>query len=261
MPNPIRRRRRLSPPSLFTAPEAGSLQLWLRADRGTYADSALTTPTTTDGAAIGGWADQSGLVHNATQATAGNKPVYKAAGLNGMPAILFTAASSQWLAANGVAAAFSGSNMPGTLMMALQLTSTATGILLGLGNSGSAPPRWFFDNSTTNWASVREADGGGNVNILGPGADTNAHVITWVSPGTTMQINMDGANVVGPSPQAVGTSTLNNATVGGINLGGSLSTFTNAFIAELLFWSTTLSASEQLTVRRYLEAKYRIPGS
>jgi len=261
MPNPIRRRR-LGRSGVFTVPERGSLQLWLRGDKGLYSDAALTTPATADGTAIGGWMDQSGLLHNATQATAGNRPVLKLAGINGMPAVLFTAASSQWLAANGAAAAFSGSNMPGTVMMAVMPVSTGTQIFFGFGNSGSAPPRWFFDLSAGNgWASVRESDGGSSVNILGGTNDTNGHVLTWVSPGTTMQINDNGVNAVGPSTQAVGTSTFNNATVGAINLNGSLSTFTNAYIAELFAWSTALSAVEQQTVRRYLEQKYRIAGT
>ena len=54
-------------------------KLWLKAD-----SLALS-----DGAAVSTWPDSSGLSNDATQATAGNKPIYKTSIVNGKPVVRF----------------------------------------------------------------------------------------------------------------------------------------------------------------------------
>src|SRR5215831_11869900 len=59
--------------------EIPSLKAWWAAD----------LMTASDGAAVGTWPDQSGNGIDATQATSGNKPIYKVNIINGLPALLF----------------------------------------------------------------------------------------------------------------------------------------------------------------------------
>jgi len=56
------------------ATPASGMVLWLKSGTGLYQDAAKTTPAA-NGDAVGAWADQSGNGNDATQATAGLKPV------------------------------------------------------------------------------------------------------------------------------------------------------------------------------------------
>lgn len=55
----------------------------------TFLWSEAGTDTTTDGAEVATWTDQSGNGNNAVQNTAGNKPIYKANIVNGKPVLRF----------------------------------------------------------------------------------------------------------------------------------------------------------------------------
>lgn len=68
------------PPPAWFPTDLPNLGLWLAAD-------ALTGLA--DGAPVATWPDASGLGHNATQATAGKRPTFRAAVLNGLPVVRF----------------------------------------------------------------------------------------------------------------------------------------------------------------------------
>lgn len=72
-------------------PSMISTALWL--------DAADASTVTTVSSAVSQWNDKSGNGRNATQATAGNRPVYQASAQNGLNAVRFTAASSHFLTA------------------------------------------------------------------------------------------------------------------------------------------------------------------
>jgi hypothetical protein len=72
-------------------PSMISTALWL--------DAADATTVTTVSGAVSQWNDKSGNGRNATQETAGNRPVYQASAQNGLNAVRFTAASSHSLSA------------------------------------------------------------------------------------------------------------------------------------------------------------------
>lgn len=65
----------------FSPKSISNLVLWLRADLGTN--------TTTGGAAVTSWADQSGNGNNAAQGTAANQPTYVTNSANGRPGVHF----------------------------------------------------------------------------------------------------------------------------------------------------------------------------
>ncbi|MFH2143512.1 MAG: Calx-beta domain-containing protein [Bacteroidota bacterium] len=63
-------------------------KLWLKANADVYSDAGLTPVS--DGSAVWQWNDQSGNSNHASQATVGNRPVYKENIVNSQPAIRFT---------------------------------------------------------------------------------------------------------------------------------------------------------------------------
>lgn len=66
----------------------GSNMLWLKGDGGAYTDAGVTQATS--GQRVRQWNDASGNNHHATQATAGNRPLYETFSANGMPGLKFT---------------------------------------------------------------------------------------------------------------------------------------------------------------------------
>jgi hypothetical protein len=72
-------------------PSMISTALWL--------DAADAGTVTTVSGAVSQWNDKSGNGRNATQGTAGNRPVYQASAQNGLNAVRFTAASAHSLSA------------------------------------------------------------------------------------------------------------------------------------------------------------------
>lgn len=248
----------------FVPPQWGNLQLWVSADVGTFSDTALTTAVTTDGTAIGGWQDRGPLAHNATQATGARQPLFKQAGINNHPSVLFASASSQWLACDAVSTAFSGSNLPKTVIAVVKLVSTASQAIFCIANSGNANPIWWdgLNSAGPIWEDSKHDDTTHSTLITGGTPDTtNPHIATYVGSGTNMQIIVDGANIVGPSGQTISPTTMNNASIGTISSNGSQSTFTNAHVSELFVWSVALSAGEQQAVRAAMAKKYGIAST
>ena len=81
-------------------PSMISTALWLdAADATTLFTTDSGSTLATNGSAVGRWNDKSGNTRNATQGTAGNRPVYQASAQNGLNAVRFTAASSHSLSA------------------------------------------------------------------------------------------------------------------------------------------------------------------
>lgn len=79
-----------------------NLLLSLQADQGTYQDSALTNPAVSDGAPVGGWADQSPSANNATQSNGGNLFTLRTNQINGKPALQGNGTSSALQLANTI---------------------------------------------------------------------------------------------------------------------------------------------------------------
>lgn len=74
--------------SLFLPADIPNLALHVAADSGVYVDAG-TTPAT-DGQRVQQWNDTSGASNHVTQATADNRPTYRATGFNGQPGVDFT---------------------------------------------------------------------------------------------------------------------------------------------------------------------------
>jgi len=261
VPNLIQRRRGLAARG-FVPVQRSALQLWVSADSGVYADTALTSPVSTDGTGIGGWRDQSGRGNHATQATGARQPLWKAAVQNGKPALLFAVANTQWLGVDSLAAAFSGSSLPITVLMVLKQTSVASAqVQLGFGAAGTTPTYFFDVGSGPVWAAGKTQDGGGSTTVSGGVPNTSPHIVTWIGPGTTMEINVDGTQIVAPTAQNRAPTTLTTATIGGLNSNGAVTIFLNGNLFEIFVWNVALTGTEQQLMRNAMATKYGITAT
>lgn len=259
MPGPIILRRSGVLPSY--PPQKAALQVWLDAAVGTYQDAAMTTAAVADADPIGGWADQSGKGNHATQATAGLRPVLKLAQLNGKPSVLWTAASAQYLSANGAAAAFAGTNIPVTIVAVMKYVTNTGQFSFCLASSGSTNQRGeFYQASTPQYQITLRSDANAQtVTTGGTNPGTNPHVVSYVFDGSNASILQDGTSVAGPTAVTSATYTYNNLTIGGlVSTTPVAGVYLNGHIEEYMMWNVALSTADHRSVRVALGQKYAL---
>ncbi len=228
--------------------------LWLRADVG----------TTLIGLGVSTWNDQSGNANHFGQATAGNRPVFTTAAVNGRPLLRFTSASSHFISASGTGLNTT-SAVPFTFFAA---TNSAAGQTNPKGlfdsapgnanvfrffndgsGSGNTPPAGA-DNSVEFWAN-NPALGGYTLNASAPSIITTLGDFSGINRRLTAF--KDGTQIR--------TGTGNNAGVifaapqfGRINSG---TPYFDGDIAEsIIFNGVALNTAQRLVVENYLGAKY-----
>jgi len=126
------RRRGFSPLS------TGKLRLWLHGGARTWQDAAMTVPAALDGDVVGGWADGSGLVNDATQATTAAKPVLRVGALNGKNVLEFDGADDHLIRTN--TASLEATDM--TLMVVANVVDRPIERVLAARYYGGGAPRW-----------------------------------------------------------------------------------------------------------------------
>lgn len=233
--------------------------LWLKADAG--------TSTTTDGANISFWNDQSGNGINASQSVSSQKPNYKATLMNGMPAVEFdnttTAGNNDFLSApdNTILDNTSGytfftvtrmKNLDGNArcvvskrtsidvdeaFMLFYYTSNYFHLDIdGLGNRFSTTPTAYAVN--TNYIMDVVYDG-----------SLVASDRSKIYEGETLRAMSTETSATvpdKPSPLMIGsTHTGDNRPFGG-------------FISEIIIYRTALNDASRVIVNNYLSAKYNI---
>jgi hypothetical protein len=123
-------------PSLITT------VLWLDAADNTTVFSDAGTTQATNGSAVQQWNDKSGNSRNATQATAGNRPAYTAAGQNGRNTITFDGNSDGLSLATGLSLGTTHSIFCVAKNSATITSATSAQLLLSGGN-------YTFPSTTT----------------------------------------------------------------------------------------------------------------
>lgn len=213
-----------------------NLAVYLKADAG--------TSTTTDGATVSSWTDQSGNGNNAT--SPGTQPIYKTNAINGQPAVRFDG---------------------GFTYMALPTPST-----LGIQNhdyeifiiakSSTHAVQFLMGGATENYEI--HLDGVSGARFI-PAASTyidqgdnqdytegNVHMFNVQASSTYGKIRVDGTD--GGSTAADVRSSNGGGLVLGVRAGGTF--YFNGDIAEVIIYNTVLSAIDRITVEKYLADKY-----
>lgn len=204
------------------------------------------------------WPDGSGLGNDATQA-AGARPVYQAAVLNGHPGVLFTAASSQFMAANGVASVQSGTDLPvSVITVQKSVTVAAVQRYWSWGRSGSASGYMAFGQDLApDYLASRTDDAGTFVQRMGGNPDTSAHVVSLVFTGTAVSAWQDGSNVINGLAMDVGAQTCNRFSLGCFGRTTN-SQFLDGHLFRVIVYSSALAAPQRSAIEQALGAYYGI---
>lgn len=225
----------------FSPTDLSGLQLWLRADQGTYQDDALTTPATANNDPIGGWDDQAGT-NNATQATAGSRPLLKTSG----------GPNSQHY--------IDPDNSDDRLALASTITLATTFTYFIVLRYPTLDGIYFMGSSGNNRHRVLTT-GAVQAVMTTNTAITNTGVVaanTW----TMLRIRRDGSGnltgYVNGANQTSGTPNNANSTSIAFVFAHTSATTSNVDIAELLIYNTHLSDAECTQIESFLNTRYAL---
>lgn len=230
---PGRRPLRFAASTLWTPKSISGLKLWLRADLGTTIATGVSV-----------WADQSGNGNNVTQGTGSKQPTLNAtdAAYNNKSTLSFASASAQCLQGTfGVAVA-----QPYTLFV--------------VANNGRAGVQSYFDGSTAGGRCETYNDAttdkiyGGTAFLSVADNSTSPRVMTYEMNGASSKIYVSSNTAAGTGDP--GSNTLAGATIGAAF--DQASDALNGKVAEVLLYTSVLSAANQATVRAYLGGRYGI---
>jgi hypothetical protein len=231
--------------------EVGGLVVWLRADTAPYGN----------GQPVANWQDSSGHGNHATQPTAGQRPVFTANAINGLPALTFTRNASQQLflpttsftgmsdfsqftflavarwtggVSSGLFGGYRGTNNTNSGSTVFEVSNSAGALRLRVpsgidstGSPGLTQNQWHLLGSSMDQAASRSAIFRDGITIAqGTG-----------NAGTTLLANYQRF--------PVGSSFDDTRTFGGQ-------------IAEVLVYNRALSALERASLERHFASKYAL---
>lgn len=223
------------------------LQMWF--------DGADTSTITTVSGAVSRWNSRVGGI-TATQTTANNRPEYRASGMNGKGALYFDGNNDQ-LTTNYNANLLTGyvsyaiAVIPDAAMVNTKTNfepvlfargSTANGIHV---NTSSSPKRWTISYRN----GLFNSTAGGDV-------AASSQVVLATINATTLTVRVNGVQGTQEGTFASGSNETN--AVFQIAQDGSQARFFPGVISEILLYSRTLTASEMLSVEKYLSKKWGV---
>jgi hypothetical protein len=239
--------------SQFDPKTVTGLVAWYKSDAGVL--DASGNVITVDNTKIKTWQDQSGNGKHLVQATVGNQPAWRNAanGINGVPAVYFTGASTNYL----VSSAFDLSSF--TIFMVHKISVES--VIYEQGNAATGNGQFAYTSQNASFYVKKAAA----VN----GKDS---AISWGSGNVLMQWNVRYAGTsVTHTMRKNGvdqTLTVRNAgdpgtatTNGALTLGARASATApvTGFIAEALFYNAALAAGDITNIEAYLKKKWGTP--
>jgi len=221
------------------------LQLWLKADAGTFQDSAQTSLAINDGDVIGAWLDQSGNSNDVTQTTTANKPLLKLAIRNGLPVIRWDGTNDRLISSS-----FSLSQ-PHTTFAVLQVFASDVNAAF-FTDSFEDVPCFIFQS----------ADGGQFRLFAGSFALTTASNDNWTLHegefnGVSSVYYLNGSSVASGN---AGTNGYDGFSIGASrgNPNPIIAGVLDGDIAEILIYNSILSATDRQIIETYLNGRYAI---
>ncbi|MCL4263352.1 MAG: CSLREA domain-containing protein [Anaerolineae bacterium] len=240
------------PGGVGVADGSSSLELWLRGDRGVFADAGCSSMATGGGAA-GCWQDQSGNGYDPTEAT--NFPSYETAVVNGQAVLRFGGA-------HHLQRPFEAALNPANFTLFGVWNSTGASCPMAtcspLTSRISPDEGYSLFNAANTW-QFGVYDGTANVVGTAVVVTDTWELITAAHDGTqSLQYvgsGLDDQAVTGYTPLS-GTVSLRVGA--GESGGGALDNFFWGDIAEEIIFSTALTDVQRILVENYLSAKYDI---
>jgi hypothetical protein len=238
--------------SAFVPTDIVGCLLWLRADLG----------ITFNGAAVSGWADQSGNGNNASQSTVASQPTFSQTAMNGLPAIqgggavtpLFMTTPAFTIGSNAtIAVAAQPTTTPQTGFARLVEQRNDTAYYLGV-NSAGAYYKFIVNDNTSPYGTAE-----GSAGLGGAVATANTIVTgTYASATTTgtlyvngKSIASDSTNFPAPGAGAIALTIMQRYTT-------PPSQPWLGYLGEIVIYNRALSPGELTRLHRYLGARYNV---
>jgi hypothetical protein len=231
----------------------------------TAADGPGEGPAT-DGDPIAAWTDQSSNAKAFIQATIAKRPTYRAAGINGRPAIEFDGVDDLLVLAEDY---LSGSE--GTVIAAIELSASPSNqqVVLASGDESvglrATELRAYYDGTNSN-AALR-FDDNTNDNIIRGDTEVSAsttYIQAWLSDGSAYTLRVNGTEQTPTQVSGLdngnwfGDVTSKDSVSIGAYKRASEAGFLKGKLSELLVYDRELSAIELAGVERYLLLKYGV---
>ena len=244
-----------------------------------WLDASDSSSITQVSSAVSQWNDKSGNSYNFVQATAGNRPVYTTAGLNGLNTLTFTASSSQFL--TGTASTiFLGTNSISIFAVCKYLDTTSGGYIFAKSLFGSANGRILFgrDASTPGilrmgivttanaYASPPDIYPANTWRILGMTADriggattcfNNGYVFNQSATVNPVTFTADSSSYITTYPMIIGGY---NDSAGNV-VTPQAGLFLNGSIGEIIIYTSALTSTQRRQVELYLATKWNLGTS
>lgn len=234
------------PISWTPASLGAALKAWFKADTG------ITLNSTT----VSAWADQSGNGANVSQGSAGNQPTFQGTGFNGLPTVLFVAASATSLSSAASALAM-GAAAASVFIVGQMLTGTSDygrAVSFQGGNAGA-------DESTAGSGALILRNSLSNA--FGSYASSGLRCSQAISLATNYRIGViyDGSaatpylnNVAGTPGGAFSTAF---AAAGTLRLGTDpAGVFWGGAISEVVIANAALSSGDRDSLDSYFRSKW-----
>jgi|688.fasta_scaffold300394_2 hypothetical protein len=250
----------------FLPTDVANLEIWWDAQQG----------ITLSGTDVVGWADQGGKNYFATQSSAPRRPSYSSsiAAINNLNAVNFTNTSEEFM---DIVASDSGPkpwvaaniNNSFTMFVVTNQKTQATahyGVYITQGSSGRTSVGWgpqtypdaFISYGTDNYAAGGAKVSGSGVNNPFTTGSWNTAMVQWSDwanrSTTSFRVNgvARGTTVWGSAPLTPSTA---DPRLGRFVDTGADSHL-NAFVAELIVYTGSVSATDILKIEGYLKTKY-----
>jgi hypothetical protein len=216
-------------------PVTAGLQLWFDAAQETYAD----------GAAVTRWSDRSGAARDLTSFDTGSAAVFRRNAVNGRPAVEFNGSTSL-LKTYGSTFTLA---QPDTYFIVYRQADLAEASIF---DSRSATQRQSFGRgSTTNLVMYADVDLS-VANYTFP--FSNYELWSGTYNGNASALSKNGSVMV---QGRAGSAALNGFTVGALSTSGQYGySYSHSYVAEILWYTGTLTAAQQQQMTTWLNTKY-----
>ncbi len=230
------------------------LQLWLKADAGTFQDSGKTSLAINDGDVIGAWEDQSGNDNDALQSTTANKPLLKLSIVNSRSIVRFDGTDDFLLVSLDLDLSASDNLTIFTVTKPVDTANTKS-ILGNQDNAGDRPGLALFHDVSEQLQFRTRQTAAAQTDIIAALADADFVLAVSQLTAGTQELFRNGASE-GSAAQAdmTGYDPI-------LSLGVNRSTGTAVYdgdMAEILIYNTALSNSDRGIIENYLNERYVI---
>lgn len=221
------------------------LKLWLKADAGTFTDSAMTIPATSDADPVGGWQDQSGNGKHVVQATSTKRGTLKT-GANGQN-------NRAVVRGDGVDDTLISASLPSAL------TDNYTLFIASKGRNNGILSYQFLNGAESGWGYAIQT-GTPTRNAIYPASATlvdgayvqgTFEIATLKRASGTSTLGVNGASQSLTNSTAAPTTPITSASVM-----SRTSQYADCDIAEILLYDAALTAAQITQVETYLNTRW-----